>query len=295
MKKILLTIGAIVMLTITMVLLGCEKAIGPENGDSGGTTGNLRVSVYEIEKTPFASLTRGTEPVANVCTRLNFIVYDMSGARVKLVNQVKGNAGFGVASFQLEEGDYQLAVVAHSASGNPTTTNPAKIQFTNATGYTDTFLYYDLVSIEEEPVDLSVALNRIAALCRFVITDEIPAGVTQMQFYYTGGSGAFNAATGRGSVASKQTVTYAVTAASEKQFDLYTFLHDPTDEIALRVTALDAAGNELYVKEFDVPMEQNHITWLSGAFFDGTGSSSTTTVTGVTVNTEWGGETYLTF
>lgn len=39
-------------------------------------------------------------------------------------------------------------------------------------------------------------------------TDEtIPSDVRKMQFYYTGGSGAFNAATGLGSVASKQTVT----------------------------------------------------------------------------------------
>ena len=41
-------------------------------------------------------------------------------------------------------------------------------------------------------------------------------------------------------------------------------------------------------------MQQNHITWLSGAFFSDSGSSSTT-ISGVTVNTDWAGETYLTF
>jgi hypothetical protein len=173
-------------------------------------------------------------------------------------------------------------------------TNPAKIQFTNATGYTDTFLYNGKVSIDMESVDLSISLNRIDALCRFVITDDFPADVAKLQFYYTGGSGAFNAATGLGSVASKQTVTFDVTSGSEKQFDLYTFLHEPTDQIALKVTALDANGNELYAREFDVPMERNHITWLSGDFFNGAGSSSTT-VTDVTVNTDWDGETHLTF
>ena len=174
-------------------------------------------------------------------------------------------------------------------------TNPAKIQFTNSTGYTDTFLYYGEVTVGEETVDRQVSLDRIVARCSFVLTDEaIPADVKKLQFYYTGGSGAFNAATGLGSVASKQTVTFDVTSGTQKQFHLYTFLHETSDNIALKVTALDASGNVLYERDFDVPMEQNHITWLSGAFFTGSGSSSTS-VTGVTVNTDWAGETHLTF
>lgn len=282
-----------VAIVITMFAqISCQKAamLEEESGDAGG---NLRVSVFEIEKTPFASLTRGTEQASSVCTRLNFAVYDQSGSRLKQVNQTSGQTGFGSCSFQLEEGDYQLVVVGHSANGNPTMTNPAKIQFTNGTGYTDTYLNYGTVTIGEEPVDLSVSLSRIVALCRFVITDDYPSEVKKLQFYYTGGSGAFNAATGLGSVASKQTVTVDVTGG-QKQFDLYTFLHETSDEVALKVTALDANGNELYNREFDVPMEQNHITWLSGALFNGSGSSSTT-ITGVTVNTDWAGETHLTF
>ena len=294
-KKIisLSVVLALVVICAISALVSCEKAATIEE-DSNDVSGNLRVSVYEIEKTPFASLTRGVEPVANVCTRLSFAIYDMSGSRIKQVNQEKSNASFGVAGFQLEEGDYQLVVVGHSANGNPTMTNPEKIQFTNTTGYTDTFLCYSEVSIGEDPVDYEVSLDRIVALCRFVITDDIPAEVKKMQFYYTGGSGAFNAKTGMGCVNSKQTVTYDVTTVSEKQFDLYTFLHEPSDGIALKVTALDANGNELYNREFDVPMQQNHITWLSGAFFSGS-SSSSTTITGVTVNTDWAGETHLTF
>jgi len=158
----------------------------------------------------------------------------------------------------------------------------------------DTFLSSGDVTIGEEPVEIDVTLDRIVALCRFVVTDDIPSDVRKMQFYYTGGSGAFSAYTGLGSVASKQTVTFDITDGSQKQFDLYTFLHEQSDNIALKVTALDASGNTLYERDFDVPMEQNHITWLSGAFFNGSGSSSTS-VTGVTVNTDWAGETHLTF
>lgn len=129
----------------------------------------MRVSVFQIEKTPFSSLTRANEAASNVCTRLNFAVYDIDGSRVKQLNQTSDMADFGHASFQLEEGTYQLVVVGHSSSGNPTMTNPAKIQFTNSTGYTDTFLCYGEVTIGEEAVDLQVSLDRIVAFCRFVV------------------------------------------------------------------------------------------------------------------------------
>ena len=294
MKKLLISIGMVCAIVALCVLVACEKALMTEDAStSGDKNGNLHVSVCQIEQTPFGNLTRGAEPVANVCTRLNFAIYDEGGMRVKQINQTSDKAGFGQCAFQLEEGTYQLVVVGHSANGNPTMTNPTKIQFTNATGFSDTFLCYGEVTIGEEQVEYEVSLNRIVALCRFVITDDIPAEVKTMRFYYTGGSGAFDATTGLGCVASKQDVKFTVTAG-QKQFDLYTFLHDLSDNITLTVTALDASGNELYNRQFDVPMQQNHITWLSGAFFNGSGSSSTT-IGGVTVNTDWAGETHLTF
>ena len=281
------------VLIAAMTLASCEKVIYPDEYEtSGGENGNLRVRVFQIGKTPFASATRAT--ASEACSRLNFAIYNNDGSRVKQVNQLATDKNFGIASFQLDEGDYMLVVVGHSASGNPTMTNPQKISFTNAQGYTDTFLSSGNVTIADEPVDVDVTLERIVALCRFVLTDEFPTDVAKMQFYYTGGSGAFSAYTGLGSVNSKQTMTFDVTDGSQKQFDLYTFLHEESDNIALKVTALDAAGNILYERDFDVPMEQNHITWLTGAFFDGSGSSSTT-VTGVKINTDWAGETHLTF
>ena len=293
MKRKTFIFLALVLMLLSIVL-ACEKAIVGEGKETtGDPDGNVQVTVYQVAKTPFASLTRaGSEP-STVMTRLNFAVYDQGGSRLKQINQISSQVGFGNCSFQIEEGSYQLVVVGHSASSNPTMTNPAKIQFTNSTGYTDTFLYYGALTIGAEQVNLQVALDRIVALCRFVITDDIPAEVKTMRFYYTGGSGAFNAATGLGCVASKQTVMIDV-ASGQKQFDLYTFLHEQSDTIALKVTALDANSSVLYERDFDVPMEQNHITWLTGAFFSGS-SSSSTSVTGVTVNTDWAGETHLTF
>ena len=284
--------NAVLALVMIMTVLGCEKGILEDEG-TAALDGNLRVDVLEVGNWSFESLTRGDQTASEVCNRLNFAIYDMSGSRLEQVNQEKGKAGFGTVSFQLEEGDYELVVVAHSSKGNPTMTNPAKIQFTNATGYTDTFLYTGKVSVDEESEGLTISLNRITSLCRFVITDDIPESVKKIQFYYTGGSGAFDAATGMGCVASKQKVTFDLTTESRKQFDLYTFLHEPSDQIALKVTAMDADGKELYVREFDVPMERNRVTRLSGNFFDGSGSS--TTIGGITINAEWDGETNVEF
>lgn len=285
MKKMIFALFAL------LVLCACEQPLVSEEKPSENEN-NLRVSVFEIEKTPFASLTRG-ESAAEICTHLNFAVYTIEGTRVKQVNQTSDAANFGTASFQLEAGDYLLVVVGHSSGGNPTMTDPTCIKFTNAQGYSDTFLYCSNITIGEESVDEQVSLDRIVALCRFVITDDFPADVTKMRFYYTGGSGAFDATTGLGCVKSKQDLKFDVTSG-QKQFDLYTFLHDTEGIIHLTVTAYDENDNILNEREFDVPMEQNHITWLSGDYFSGSGSSATT-FTGITVNTDWAGETHLNF
>ena len=285
----------VTILLLFMVFVSCEKPITSDSGsdDSQGVKAddNLVVSV----------------PVDGLSfTRLNFAVYDMTGTRVKQVNQTSAAADFGKASiqlaplrrstadfgkvsFQLAPDNYALVVVAHSSDGNPTMTDPKKIQFKNAQGFTDTFLYYDHVTIGDERVNLWVTPKRIVALCRFVLTDDYPTGVAKMRFYYTGGSGAFDATTGLGCVNSKQSLSFDVTGG-QKQFDLYTFLHDTEGTIHLTVTALDVSDVELLQRDFDVPLVQNKITWVSGSFF-----SNSMTISTVSINADWDGEYHLTF
>lgn len=279
----------LLFLFVALPLTSCEKPLLTESSDGQKPDGNLVVSIFQIEQTPFASLTRTA--AADVCTRLNYAVYALDGTRVKQVNQKSEDGGFGVASFQLEQGNYQLVVVAHSSNGNPAMTDPTCIKFTNAQGYTDTFLSTSDITISDEQVGMDVSLHRIVSLCRFVVTDNYPADVARMRFYYTGGSGAFDANTGLGCVNSKQSLFFDV-SSGQKQFDLYTFLHDTEGTIHLLVTAYDAGDNVLYEREFDVPLVQNKMTWLSGPFFSGTTSSSTFSVV---INTDWAGEYHLTF
>lgn len=272
-------------------LCSCEKPYVGEGEETSDPMGNLRVSIFQLEQTPFSALSR--TPVADVCTRLNYAVFQLDGTKIKQINQTSADANFGITSFQLEEGDYRLVVVAHSSNGNPTMTDLTKIQFTNAQGYSDTFIYQSQVSVSSEPQALSLTLNRITALCRFEITDDFPADVKKMRFYYTGGSGAFDATTGFGCVNSKQDVKVDV-AAGQKQFDLYSYPYKGTEStIRLTVSALNAEDTPLVERSFDVPLTRNKVSRLSGPFFVGGGSKSTDV--SVEVNTTWDGETYTTY
>lgn len=273
---VLLFKQAFPFLFLLLLLFSCEKPITSDaNGDGGQTeNGNLVVSV------PTDGLTS---------TRLNFAVYDTSGTRVKQVNQQFGNADFGVANFQLAPGDYLLVVVAHSSDGNPTMSDPKKIQFKNSQGFTDTFLYCDTITVDDSRKELQVVPQRIVSLCRFVIKDEYPADVKKMRFYYTGGSGAFDATTGLGCVNSKQSLMFDVTDG-QKQFDLYTFLHDTEGTVHLTVTAYGANDVVLYEREFDVPMTRNKMTWLTGFYFSGS-----VILSSITIDTDWDQDLYMSF
>ena len=277
-------------LSALLLLVACEKPSwdSEDEGDEP-VAGNLTVSIYQIGKTPFDEVTRSQSTTP---THINYAVYSVDGQRVKQVNQQAGDANYGKASFQLEPGTYQLVVVAHSSNGNPTMTDLTKIQFKNNQGFSDTFLtYIEDVEVTAENHTLLVTPQRIVSLCRVEITDDVPETVSQLRFQYKGGSGAFDAHTGLGSVNSIQTLDFDVTTG-QKQFDLYTYLHDTEGTIHLTVTAFDASGVELINREFDIPMEREKITWFTGPFFGGTGGGLSI---GITLDTDWKGETHITF
>lgn len=263
-------------IALLLLLAACENPIPDIDPADEPLDGNVIVRVFQIES----------------CTRLNYAIYTLDGERVKQINQTSDMPTFGQCAFQLEEDDYRLVVVGHSSGGNPTMKDPTCIRFTNAQGFTDTFMYSTEVTVTDEPADMQVTLDRITSLCRFELTDDdIPSDVKKLRFYYTGGSGAFDATTGLGVVKSKQDVRFEV-SGTQRQFDLYTFLHNEEGTLHLTVTALDANDDEITHRDFDVPMRQNQITWLQGNFFTGTA----TPVTGnITLNPNWHSTNELTF
>lgn len=281
------------LLVAALALCACEKPVVDAEDDSGqqpsAKEGNVTVSIAQMGETPFSAASRAEAP--GPCSRINFAIYDSVGTRLVQTNQMAGDKGFGTASFQLAEGQYRLVAVAHSSDGNPKMTDAAKIQFTNANGFSDTFLYCGDIAVGSEPLALSLSLRRIVALCRFVIEDDMPASVKEMRFRYTGGSGAFDAKTGLGCVKSIQTVFFNA-GMQPQQYDLYTFLHDTEGTINIQATAYDAESNIIAEQFYDVPLRQNRVTWLSGCFFTGSEARRGASAT-VTIDTRWGGEEHL--
>ena len=281
-------------LLFLLLLISCEKPVFPDL-NQGDADGNLVVSVFQVEQQQFAApLTRAA--LADYCSTLNFAVYDADGQRIKQVNQKVADAGFGAVAFAVEPGTYQVVVVGHSSNGNPTMTDPKKIRFDNKDGYSDTFLYSTKVTVGEadQKVEVDANLHRITSLCRVVFTDAIPDQVSQMQFEYTGGSGAFDAATGLGSVNSTQKMTFSVEPGQEAcSFDLYTILRDTEGTLHLKAMAQDANQNIIRERAFEVPMKQRVITKLSGPYFSGSDGSTVSIVIGI--NTDWEGEQTIEF
>lgn len=286
-------------LLLVTTFISCEKPMFPDNASSGNDDkANLIVTLYQIETEQFPGA-KSRAIVTDYCTRLNFAVYDSLNTRVGQVNQVVGDKDFGTAHFKVEPGKYRVVVVGHSSNGNPTMTNPSKIQFKNKDGFTDTFLSNDTVVVGDSEKKLPVNINRIVALCRFVITDSIPSKVAQMRFQYKGGSGAFDAATGLGCVKSTQTEFFPIESDQESNyFDLYTFLPDKEGEIHLQATAYDEDNNVVCDNEFDVPLKRRLITKLSGPYFSGSSGSSGST-SGITIiigiNADWEGEQVINY
>jgi hypothetical protein len=237
-------------LLLCFLLLSCQQV----------TTDDVEVS------DPDGSLIVSIQDSLPPCTRINYAFYTLAGTRVRQASQQAGTSGFGRVAFQLQPDTYQLVVVAHSSNGNPTMTNPHKIQFTNAKGFTDTFLYYcPEVLVTGEELLLTVPLSRIVSLCRVVFSDSIPQDVATLQFTYTGGSGAFDASTGLGCVRSTQKMEFPV-IPGQREYDLYTFLHSTEGTLHLQVAAQDKQGHLLRQCTYDVPMAQHQITGLTTPF-----------------------------
>jgi hypothetical protein len=240
-----------------------------------------------------SDFSRALVNVSEVCTRVNFAVFK-DGQRVKYKNQAAGDEGFGTYSLTLEVGNYQLLILAHSGKANPTTTNPAKLQFTNpgsssGTGYTDTFYYYGDLVVTSEVQSYDLTLTRAVAMFRLVLTDdEMPSNVAKLKFYYLGGSSTFSPKDGCGCVNSKQTEIRPV--SDDGIYEIFTLPHTEDDVLTkLTVTALDQNDNIIKEKVFEnVPVTRNQITRYTGSFFGsgGSGGSSDGTIR-LTADPDW--------
>lgn len=295
-------ISAWCLLLFSLLLFtSCEKAYSEDDDSQDPTSGDTRIDVsfrvanYDI--VPFSvptrqaqSPARATQSLSGVCTRISFAVFDASGNKVTSKNQTKSDSQFGTFSLSVAAGTYQLVVVAHSSTeGNATISSPSEIKFAN-NKLTDTFYHYQTFEVKEN-ASYDITLQRAVAMFRLNITDATPADVSQMKFYYTGGSSTLDATTGAGCVNSKQTELRTVATAAhagQSTYEVYTFPHADGKKLSMKVTALSSSGTTIQEQQFDnVPVEANKITECTTSFFSG----SATDACALTFNadTEWEG------
>ncbi len=270
------------LLIFFLVLSGCEKAIidddggkaGQETDDEAGHDAghdvkedyNLFLTVATIDSIPLAEIMKGGTPIT--CSRLSFAIYDMDGSRVsRAIHQQVADDGFGMSAFTLSEGQYQIVAVAHSSDRNPTMSDPTAIKFSNDQGFTPTYLHSSVVTVGKKSQTLALSLHGISSCCRIVRTSDLPPEASRVRFFYTGGSGAFNASTGRGSVKSSQSVFFPADASC-RQYDLYTIL--PREEASLNVlvTVYNARNHVLTEKELDIPLRHRETSVYETDFSD---------------------------
>ncbi|MDE6011285.1 MAG: FimB/Mfa2 family fimbrial subunit [Prevotella sp.] len=300
----------IVMTAVLMVLLlfsSCEKmVVDDEKLPTTESDANL---ILKVRVT-------GSRADAAPWKTLNFVVYQ-DGSKIKTVTQTQEDTDFGAVAMTLAPGTYQVMVLGHSSASNPVLSDPQNIKFTNDNGFSDTFVAYQSILVEEKAKTCEMEMNRVSAMVRFRTLDAKPAAVKRARFYYVGGSGAVNAVTGYGVDKSKQVVFVDFPdemTGKPLQIDLYTFVRSEDDAtLNLTINMLDASGDLLSypgmvegARELkNVPIKRNQITEYSGYFFsansdpsgeedpdvpddpiDPTGESETSFV--LVVNPEWG-------
>lgn len=294
-------------MALSMALASCEKVSLDEllskepPTTEPSSTGNASLSIHigGIADANYADAaakgTRAIEPIGKVCTKLTISLYNEEGQRVYSVNKKSTDADFADVTIKLAEGKYYLVVVAHSNEKNATTTDINKITFDGK--LSDTFHYYKEIELQAGGNNIDVVMERVTAMFRLEITDEIPENVKQLKFYYTGGSSTLSGFTGAGAVNSRQTEIRNI-QAGVNTYEVYTFPQSEDKKLKMTVTALDASGETVCTKTFeDVAVSKNMITCYKGNLFTNIAppAASDNYNFSISVNTDWKGENVIEF
>lgn len=297
MRKILFSAAVLLMFA------ACEKGYvaeteGESAADGSADEGSVSVTfrVVSLEQTDFdgvsSSSASSSSSVADYCTRINLAAFDADGNKTR-VNQTSDDDDFGTLTLSLSEGTYEVVILAHNCTGNATISSCEEIKFPN-NKMTDTFYYYGELTVSGDN-SYDITLARAVAMFRFIVTDATPETVTQMQFYYTGGSSTFDAVTGYGCVNSRQTEVRDVdddAYTGQSQYEVYTLPHALDDTLKVVVTALDSSGATILERTFtDVPVTVNKITQYTGEFFTSVTDAVSNNIS-LSIYDEWSVEEY---
>ena len=295
------------LLALSLALVSCEKVSldellskePPTTQPSSNDNASLSIHIGGIAdanyKDASAKGTRAIEPIGKVCTKLTISIYSTDGLQVYSANKKSTDTDFANVTMKLAEGKYHLVIVAHSNEKNATTTDINKISFDGK--LTDTFHYYEEIELVAGSNNIDVVMERVTAMFRLEIADQIPENVKQLKFYYTGGSSTLEGVTGYGCVNSKQTELRNIKTGT-KIFEVYTFPHPDGKTLKMTITALGASGETVCTKTFeDVAVSKNMITRYKGSFFTNITppASADNYKFSISANTDWKGENVIEF
>ena len=267
------SLSLLFFLALNAISLSCSERIHiVPNPKTEGIP--ITFNVSRLEQVPFDDAIRTRAVNGDICKAISFAVYTVDGddyTRVQSVNQNVNDESFGSVTFNLEEGTYKVLVLAHNGDMSPTTTNPEKIEFNKnktTTKMTDTFLCWSEITVGENTASFNLDLTRAVAMFQLNLTDAvIPDNVTQLKFYYQGGSSSLDATTGLGCVASKQTEIIDI-IPGVKTFEVYTFIRSGSNSLDMTVSALNSEGTVLKELKFNaVPITRNYMTRYTGEMF----------------------------
>ena len=280
--KVLLCV--IVMSGAVACLTSCDKSELSEYSDysdnSEQTDVMLTFSPYDM-----SPMTRAATSISGIVTKLDVWISD--GTTTTDLHQTSADDGFGSISVSLNRTKtYTLTAVAHRASGAATLTDGV-IAFpdekvTHAMIYRTTFSPATTTA-------LSCLMQRIVAMIRFEIADQVPANAYTMRFELGESFTRWNIASATGDNAIERTTTFNNFSRANDGTAAFSVYVIPTnltntDNINVTVTALTEGGDVIESKTFeDVPIKAGYKTIYNGQFF------TTEGVTGsFTVEEDWG-------
>jgi hypothetical protein len=290
MKKFNSSFGVLMgaaLLGTVMNLSSCsndtEEVLNPLNNESIEYA-PVRVHVsdfsYSVEDLPG---TRGVESPASYSEVQAMTLAFYSGAtEVCKVTQLKDVPStyetFGDFSCSLPLGTYTMVVVARdSLAGDVfTLTSPTVAAYTSEK-VRETFAKTQSVTIAgTAPVDLGeITLERVVSQLGILSTD-VPAENVKIRATFGGGDKSFNPSTGFAIANTGFTTTSALKeAGSAIGVGNFLFLASNEEEMDVTIEVLNADDQVLYTRVVeDVPFKQNRLTYLRGALFNGSVSSS---------------------
>lgn len=263
--------------TMFLLPLLCTSCFSPEaeindgSGVSDPSAVPVTFSIGSVELIPFDDF--NTRSLSTLCSRMTLAVFK-DGEKVKNINQLADSPTFGTFNISLSPGTYEAVLIAHNGLGNCSISSTEKITFAS-NKCTDTFYHYGTFTVSDASTQ-TIDLHRAVAMFRLNTTDVIPAEVSKMQFYYTGGSSTFNAVTGLGSVNSRQTETFSVSSmiGQTGQFDVYTFPHETSDVLKMTISAYNSSDDVIAERVYEtLPVTINKITQSTIEFFGEGGSA----------------------